>query len=204
MITLYHVAGARSMRSLWLLNELGLSFKLVEMPFDLSVLRTPEYLAISPLGRVPALTDGPVTLIESGAIAQYLCETYDDGQMGRPPGHPERVKWLQWIHFAETMAVHGASLVQQTVFIAPAERSPTVAKLEGRRLEKALGVIEAEVTDKDYLLPTGFSAADVGVGYSIYLAKRFMELSPFPKVSDYFARLAARPAFQKSLPKANG
>lgn len=200
MITLYHVGGARSMRSLWLLHELGLPFTLVDMPFDLSVLRAPDYLAIHPLGRVPALVDGDRALFESGAICQYLCETYDDKGLGRAPGHPERPLWLQWLHFAETMAVHGASLVQQTVFIAPPDRSPVVHKLESRRLEKSLEVIDAVLSDRDHLLASGFSAVDVGVGYSVHLARRFVSLDPIPRVKAYYERLSQRPAFQKSLP----
>ncbi len=200
MITLYHVMGARSMRSLWLLYELGVEFKLCAMPFDLSVLRADDYLAIHPLGRVPALVDGDITLFESGAIAQYVCEKYDLKQypLGRNPGDPERAKWLQWLHYAETVAVHGASLVQQTVFIAPPDRSPVVAKLEGRRLEKALGVIDQILANQTYLLTSGFSAVDIAVGYSVHLATRFMKLDAFPNVAAYYARLAARPAFQRA------
>ena len=137
MITLHHCSRSRSMRTLWLLNELELDFELHTMPLDLQILRAPEYLAIHPLGRVPCLVDDGRTIFESGAIAQYLCETRDaDGRLGlhRPPGHAERFEWLQWIHFAETIAVHGASLVQQRVFIAESERSPAVQKLESKRL----------------------------------------------------------------------
>ncbi len=199
MITLYHCAGARSMRSHWLLHELGLDFRLVTLPFSMASLRTPAYLAISPLGRVPCLVDGDLTLIESGAICQYLCETYDDGRLHRPPGHPERAAWLQWLHYAETIAVHAASLVQQRVFIAPADRSPVVHKLESRRLYKALEVIAAELSDRDYLLPSGFSAVDTAVGYSVHLARQLIDTAPLAAIEAYHQRLAARPAFQRAL-----
>jgi glutathione S-transferase len=165
----------------------------------MAALRSAEYLAISPLGRVPALTDGDTRLIESGAICQYLCERYDTKGLGRAPGDPERVEWLQWLHYAETMAVHGASLVQQTTFIAVPDRSPVVAKLESRRLEKSLGVIDALLSDRDYLLKSGFSAVDTGVGYSVYLATRFLRLDQFPNVLAYLNRLHARPAFQRAV-----
>lgn len=198
MLKLYHVGGSRSMRSLWLLYELGLDFELVSMPFSLEHLRAPEYLALSPLGRVPCLVDGETAIIESGAITQYLCETYDDKGLGRAPDDPERVEWLQWLHYAETVAVHGASLVQQKVFVAKEERSPTVQKLESKRLEKALQVIDRRLETRDYLLASGFSAVDTNVGYSIHLAKGFIPIDPFPRVTDYYARLSARTAFQKA------
>lgn len=202
MITLYHCAGARSMRSVWLLHELGLEFELVTLPFSMAGLRTPEYLAISPLGRVPCLVDGELRVIESGAICQYLCETYDDGELHRPPGHPERVAWLQWLHYAETIAVHGASLVQQRIFIAPEDRSTVVQKLESRRLLKALEVIDQALGTQDYLLPSGFSAIDTAVGYSIHLASELVEIAHLGTLGAYYARLRARPAFQRSLERS--
>ena len=171
------------------------------MAFDLKVLRAPEYLAIHPLGRVPCLVDDGQTIFESGAIAQYLCEKYDDGRLGRGPDHPERYEWLQWIHYAETVAVHGASLVQQSVFIPEEQRSPIVQKLESRRLEKAVEVLDNHLKDRDYLLASGFSAADVNVGYSIYLGDQFVSFDAFPTAMAYYARLRERPAFQASVPK---
>ena len=199
MLTLYHCAGARSMRTLWLLHELGLSFDLVTLPFSMDALRAPAYLEISPLGRVPCLVDDDLRLFESGAICQYLCETYDDGSLHRPPGHPERVAWLQWLHFAETIAVHGASLVQQRIFIAPEQRSEVVQKLESRRLHKALEVLDRHLSDRDYLLTSGFSAVDTAVGYSVHLATELIGIDALAAVTDYYGRLHARPAFQRAL-----
>ena len=201
MLTLYHCPETRSMRSLWLLNELEIPFETVEMPFDLKVLRAPEYLAIHPLGRIPALRDGDVTLFESGAIAQYLCEKYDRKGLDRPIGHRERPLWLQWIHFAETMIVHAASLVQQWVFISEAERSPAVIKLESRRIGKCLDLLERELQTKDTLLPSGFSAADTNVGFSVYFVTAFVSLDAHPAVEAYRKRNMARPAFQRAMPK---
>jgi glutathione S-transferase len=106
------------MRSLWLLNELDIPFELVDMPFDLKVMRSAEYLSVHPLGRVPCLVDGAFRLFESGAIAEYLCERYPLAGLGRLAGDSERYEWLPWIHYSETMAVHAAALVQQRYFIA--------------------------------------------------------------------------------------
>jgi glutathione S-transferase len=200
VLKLYHCAETRSMRSLWLLHELRLPFELIEMPFDLSVMRSADYLAVHPLGRVPCLLDGDFRLFESGAIAEYLCERYPDGGLGRLAGNAERYEWLQWINYGETIAVHAASLVQQRFFIAAADRSAVIAKLEGRRLEKAVQVLEPQLLEREYLLRSGFSAADIGVGYSLHLADRLIELPKFPNVTRYLERLRARPAFRASLP----
>jgi len=196
---LYHCAGARSMRVVWLLAELGLPCERITLPFSMAGLRTPEYLAISPLGRVPCLVDGELTLFESLAILQYLCERYDDGRLHRAPGHPERMAWLQWLHYGETVAVHAASLVQQRVFIAPEQRSPVVVKLESRRLYRAVEVLDRHLEGRDYLLASGFSAVDVAVGYSVHLGRQLAALDDLPRAADWYARLAARPAFRAAL-----
>ncbi|MGI9287809.1 MAG: glutathione S-transferase family protein [Pseudomonadales bacterium] len=203
MIKLYHVPASRSMRSLWLLNELALDYELIEMTFDLEHLRSPEYLAVHPLGRVPTLVDDGRIIYESGAICQYLCEKYDDGSLHRAPGHPERVEWLQWLHYAETLAVHSAALLQQQVFIAPDERSPAIQQLESRRLGKGIELLDEHLQGCNYLLASGFSAVDVNVGYSVYLGGGFISLEPYPNIFKYYQRIRERLAFKKSEPSVD-
>ncbi len=189
------------MRALWLLHEIGATFELIEMPFDLSVLRAAGYLAVHPLGRVPCLVDDDFKLFESGAITEYLCERFPQSGLGRAQGDPERYEWLQWIHYSETIAVHAAALVQQYHFLAAPERSAAVLRLEGRRLRKAIEVLNARLQDRACLLRRGFSAADVSVGYSVHLAHRFIAIEEFPAVASYYAKLQARRAFRAALPK---
>ena len=188
------------MRSLWLLNELAVPFELVDMPFDHKFLRAKEYLAIHPLGRIPALVDGDLTLFESGAICEYLCEKYDS-PLNRPIGNPERPHWLQWIHYAETLLVHGQNLVQQYVFVSEAERSPVVINLESRRIGKGLDMLETILAGQEYILPSGFSGADTSLGFSVYFITAFVELDQHPNVQAYLDRIMARPAFKKSMPE---
>ena len=202
MIRLHHSPGTRSMRSLWLLYELAVDFDLEVYPFDKS-LRSAAYLKMNPAGRVPTLElDGKV-IRESGAIAQVLCERFDPRGLGRPLGHADRLAWLDWIHFAETISAHCANLSQQHLFLREDHmRSPIIMKLEAARLAKTLEVIEAGIAG-DYLLASGFSAADVNVGQAVYLAKHFVRLEATPKVADWFARLSAREAYQAALPQGD-
>ena len=199
-ITLYHVAGSRSVRSLWLLHELGLEFEVHEIPFTLKALRDPEYLKIHPLGRVPCLKHGDTIIFESGAITQYLCELTQTPLMPKP-GDKQRAHWLQWLHYAETMAVHAASLVQQVVFIPKEDRSAAVRDVEERRLGQTLSVLNKHLTDKDYVLGSDFSAADTNVGYSVQLAKGFIPIDKWEHVVAYRDRVLARPAAQASFPE---
>jgi glutathione S-transferase len=199
MMRLYHCVGARSMRSLWLLYEMEVKFELETLEFSMESLRTPDYLSISPLGRVPCLVDNDVKLFESGAICQYLCENYDDGKLYRAPGSSDRIQWLQWIHYAETIAVHGAALVQQKVFVAPEKRSDVIQKLESRRLFLSIKMLEPILSRQKYLLGDNFTAADTGIGYSIHLAKQFIDTSDLLGVDAYYERLTSRDAFRRAL-----
>ena len=198
MIRLHHVAQARSFRILWLLEEIGLTFEVVAHSFFDRSLRSPDYLALSPAGRVPALeVDGRV-LFESGAITEWLCETR--GLLGRAPGDPERAEWLEWLHFSETAGQHLAVLTQQHIVLREAwMRSATVMRLEAKRLERVLAVADRAVQGRDWLLPSGFSAVDVTMGYSALVGARFVRLDAMPALAGWLDRLAARPGFQRAL-----
>ena len=202
MIRLHHVPQSRSMRSLWLLHEMGLDFDVQEYPFD-KTLREEPYRSLNPTGRVPTLEIDGVVLTESGAIAQYLCARFPDRGLGRDPSHPDFAAWLNWIHFAETISQHCAALTQQHIALYEDwMRSPTVMQLEAKRLAKTIGTVEQGLRG-DYLLGA-FSAADVGVGQAVYMARHFVRLDPFPNVAAWYDRLSARPAFQAALPGDKG
>ncbi len=191
------------MRSLWLLNELQIKYELITLSFDSEIFED-SYLTIHPLGRVPCLVDGDLNLMESGAICQYLCGKYDNRHLGRSTDHHEWALWLQWIHYSETIAVHTANLVQQYLIIADEQkRSPLVQKLERRRLQKSLEVVDEALTGRDYLMKSGFSAADISVGYSIHVGRYFTDISRFPRVQAYYQRLNDRPAFKQSMPNTD-
>jgi glutathione S-transferase len=197
---LHHGWESRSTRSLALLYEMGLEFELVIHSFR-KPLYNDEYRQLSPAGRVPALEDGDVTIFETGAITEYLVETYPESGFGRPVGDPEHWQWVQWLHFAETIGQHLATLTQHHVVLREDwMKSPTVMKYEAMRLRRTLGVLEEALQGQDYLLASGFSAVDTNIGYSVYGAARFVRFDELPNVAAYLARLMARPAFQKALP----
>jgi len=192
------------MRTLWLLNELGVVFEVVEWPFD-KTLRSVAFLALNPAGRVPALEIDGETLWETGAITELLCERYTAAALGRAPGHPERARWLTWVHFAETISQHAAALTQQHIVLREdAMRSPIVMRLEAKRLSKCYRALESVLeTPSDtagYLLPSGFTAADISVGQAIYMARHFASLSPFPSLERWYERISQREGFRRSLP----
>lgn len=192
------------MRVLWLLNELGVPHEVVCHPFDKS-LRSPDYLTVHPVGRVPSIElDGDV-IWESGAIIQVLCQRYSPNGLGRTPDDPDWADWLIWLHFAETISQHSAALTQQHIALYDdAMRSPVVMRLEARRLEKCYGALEARLSapagTRDTLLASGFTAADIAVGQAVYMARHFAPIEPFEALAHWYGRITARPAFRGAVP----
>ncbi|RFU13543.1 glutathione S-transferase family protein [Rhodobacteraceae bacterium W635] len=200
MIRLHHVPQSRSMRVLWLLNELGVPYEVQVWPFD-KTLRSDDYRSRNPAGRVPALEIDGTCWWESGAITELLCERFPEAGMGRAPGHPDRAQWLIWVHFAETISQHVAALTQQHIMLrADAMRSATVMQLEAKRLEKCFAAIDGRLSGRDLLLDGGFSAADISVGQAVYMARHFARIEPFPALQGWYERITARPGFALACP----
>ncbi len=198
MIILHHVAQARSFRILWLCEEAGLPCTLRHHSFFDKSLRSPEFLALSPAGRVPAVEIEGQVMFESGAILEYLAETRAPG-LNRPAGDPDRIRYLEWLHFAETAAVSLAILTQHHIVLRQDHmRSPTVMKLEAKRLEKSL--IAAARARRGDGVCGAFSAADVALGYALHIGRRFIRFDD-PALQDWDRALQARPAFQAALAK---
>lgn len=193
---LHHVPGARSFRILWLLQEMGITPELVEWRIEDGSMRRPEFLAKSPAGRIPALEIDGTVIYESGAITEYLCETRPEHGLGRPPGDPERITFLEAMHYSETVGHLVANLNLQWIFLRnPEDRSDTVVKIEARRLAGTLAAVEATLTKQDHMLASGFSAADTMFGFTLTAAGRYVRLEQFPAISAYIARMAERPAY---------
>ena len=194
MIRLHHVPHSRSFRTMWLMTEMGLEFEVEEYLITDGSLN--KIAGMSPAARAPALEIDGMTMFESGAMAQYLVETRD--QFG--PGEGERPRFLQLVHFAETQA----SLIEQLnlnhIFLLdPSQASPVVIKVNTARLKKTLAGLEALLGARDYLLESGFSAADTMLGFNLSAAPRYVHLDPFPALQAYKARIEARPAYQKAV-----
>jgi glutathione S-transferase len=194
MIRLHHVPLARSFRVLWLLEELGLEYELRSYSIRDGSMRAPEFLALSPAGRVPVLEHEGEVWFESAAIVQLLCERHAQAGLMPLPGHPDRARWLEMLGYSETVGCLLENLNLNQVFLRPPARpSAVVVKLLNARLRGALGAMEARL-EGDYLLPSGFSAADIMFGYGFELARYYVDLDQYPRLMAYWARLRARPA----------
>lgn len=207
MMRLHHVQYGRSFRVLWLLEEIGADrfggLDVVEHRIGTKEMGESALRHVSPAVRIPAIEwdapDGRLEMSESGAIVEYLVEGFAP-ELGRAPGSAERAKYLQWIHYAETQASLIENLNLQMVFLRPpATPSAVVVKLQVARLKQTLRGLEAALPEDGWLLPGGFSAADIMMGFNLFAAPFFVRLEEFPKVSAYKARMGARPAYRRAV-----
>lgn len=201
MITLYHASRTRSVRVYWLLEELGIPFHVRKLEFKVEVIKSAEYKKLNPLGKVPAMTDDGLTMFESGAMVQYILEKYGDGRLEPKPGTPDRARYLQWFHFAEATAMPPlGDMAQHMIFRPQADRIPAMVEDGRKRFIAILEVLEAELADKEYLVGSEFTAADIMMGYTLMLAKLFgLVGASHPWVLLYMERLEQRPAYQKAV-----
>ncbi|WP_432447889.1 glutathione S-transferase family protein [Aliiroseovarius marinus] len=202
---LHHVQYGRSVRVLWLIEEIGLEdilgepLDVVEYQIGSREMYESNLRNVSPATRIPALEIGDISMSESGAIVEYLTETYAPA-LGVAAGQLGRVEYLQWIHYAETMASLIEQLNLQMVFLRPpAKASPVVLKLNVARLRHVMAGLEARLEGRAWLLDSGFSAADIMMGFNIFAAPYYVKLDDFPNLSAYKARIEAMPSYQRVI-----
>ena len=197
---IYHAANARSMRVIWAAEELGLPYELQTLNFTPEELKSPAYLAVHPLGAVPAIDDDGLVLHESGAIVQYLQSKAGNRLQPAPDGR-DYGRYLQWFHFAEATAMPPLSTIAQNAMLKPEEkRIPATIPEAAEKFGQIVAVIERELQDRDYIAGAGFTAADIMLGYALHLGALLGLLGDAaPKTKAYYERLAARPGFRKAL-----
>lgn len=201
MLKLHHAPRTRSVRILWLLEELGLPYELNRLAFDPADLQTPEYLTLHPLGQVPALEDDGLVLNESGAIAQYLLARYGQGRLEPARDTPLHARFLYWMHFAEaTLMPQLVALFLHTYRLPEEARAPQAfLDYTQGRIRLMLALIERELMEHDFLLGE-FTAADIMLGYDILFARMlYVPLEDFPHVKAWYERLRARPACKLAM-----
>lgn len=171
-LKVYHLPRSRSMRVLWLLEELGLPYSVESLDFIPGKYGGDEYTKIHPLNKIPALADGDLILYESVAIMQYIMGKYGAGDLAPNVDSDEYGPYLQWLHYGEsTLAPVIAALMYQRHFFAEDQKSPVMDAWAQKELTKVFSILETQLGDHDYILESGFSAADISVGYCLLLAR---------------------------------
>ena len=196
---IHHAPNSRSVRALWLFNELDLPYELEIYPLGDKSMRTPEYLKVHPLGRVPALEDGDLTIFESGAIVQYVLDKYGDGRMVPAARSTDYPTYLQWLHYAEGMIMPQVNIiVVETIFLPEERRNQINVDRATKLLTRMLTAVDMHLQDRDFLAGE-FSGADIMTGHACIVSGRLgADISDKPNIAAYIDRLEARPALQKA------
>lgn len=203
MLKIHHGKHTRSLRVVWIAEELGVTYESHHVPFDPATLRSDAFLSVSPFGALPAIEDGGVRMVESGAICQYLTEKYGKHPFRRELGDPDYPTYLQWLHAGEaTLTPPLAAIAQHTRLRPEDRRIPQVAAESAETFKERVEVLDRHLAGKHYLLGAEMSAADVMVGYALHLAALFRLMDEAPAhVSAYWRRLSERPAYRRALEK---
>jgi glutathione S-transferase len=200
MITLHHCLSARSFRPLWMLEELGVEYRLEVLPFPPRV-HARAYLEMNPLGTVPAFFDDTVRMTESAAICQYLAARFSPRGMDVGRDEHDFGPYLNFLHFGEATLTFPQTLVLRYRHFEPPERQqPQVADDYARWFLARLRTLEPLLAQRDHLCAGRFTAADVSVGYALLLARHLGLDNRFgPAVARYWARLEQRDGYQRAM-----
>jgi glutathione S-transferase len=211
MIVVHHLNNSRSQRVIWLLEELGLPYEVKRYERDAkTMLAPPELRAIHPLGKSPVITDGDKTVAETGAIIEYVLETYGHGRLIPAVGTQERLRHTYWLHYAEGSAM--TPLLLKLVFTALPARAPGLLKglvkgiangaLKGfvePQLKTHVDYWDAELAKSPWFAGADFTAADIMMSFPLEAGASRAGAASRPHVKAFLDRIHARPAYQEAL-----
>ena len=213
MLLVHHLADSRSQRLLWLLEELGLPYEIKRYERDPATMLAPPALkALHPLGKAPLLDDNGIVLAETGAIFEYVLDSYDPGgHLRPPPGFPARRDFTYWLHYAEGSAM--PPLLLKLVFSQLPKRAPSLAKplVNGiaakaqksfidPQLATHFDFMEHALTKGGWFVGETFSAADIMMSFPLEAASsRGLDAARYPHIGHFLNAIRARPAYQAAL-----
>ena len=214
MITVHHLNNSRSQRVLWLLEELGVPYEIKKYQRDAqTMLAPPELTRVHPLGKSPVITDNSVTVAESGAIMEYLLETYGAGKLVPPAGSEDKRRFTYWMHFAEGSAM--PPLLLKLIFdrIGSGQGMPFFVKpiakgIAGKvkglmvepNLKRQLDFMEGELGRSEWFAGSEFTAADIQMSFPVEAAAQRAGLDASrPRLMAYLKKIHARPGYKRAL-----
>ncbi|WP_415845133.1 glutathione S-transferase family protein [Stutzerimonas zhaodongensis] len=215
MLTLHHLENSRSQRVLWLLEELQLPYEIKRYARDPNTMLAPvELRKVHPLGKSPVITDGELTLAESGAILEYLVERYGEGRLAPAANTADQLRYRYWMHYAEGSAMpplllrlvfNRISNGPMPFFIRPVARA--IAKganqaFIGPQLKLHLDYMESELDKSQWFAGKDFSVADIQMSFPLEAAQSRGGLDErYPNLTAFLQRIRERPAYQRAIEK---
>jgi glutathione S-transferase len=177
----------------WMLEEVGRPYRTELLEFG-TTMKAPAYLAINPMGKVPAIRHGETVVTEAGAICAYLADAFPEAGLAPPPGHRLRGPYYRWLFFAAG-PVEAATTNKALGLVVPKERERTAGY---GKLADVLDALESAVSQGDYLVGGRLTAADVYLGAQIGWGMQFGTLEKRPALERYWQRLETRPAWLRA------
>ena len=200
MLTVHHLNESRSQRILWLLEELDVPYEIKFYNRDpITRLAPPELKAIHPLGKSPVVTEGDLTVFESGAIISYIIRRHGGGRLAPDPSSKDYDRYVSWLHYAE-----GSAMLPLMVNMYVMRLGEGGAALQPRitsEIDNHIGYVNASLEGRDYLVGDSLTGADVNASFVAEVTKAFGRLDEFPNLKAWIGRLHARPAWKKALEK---
>jgi glutathione S-transferase len=218
VITVHHLNASRSQRVLWLLEELGVPYEIIKYERDPKTMLAPKALeAIHPLGKSPVITDGGRTIAESGAILEYLVETYGEGRLIPARGTPAFDHYRYFMHYAEgslapflllKLVFHKVKTAPLPFFVKPIAKQ-IAAKVSAQyidpNLARHLAFLDAHLAQHTWFAGDELTAADIQMSYPAEGAvARAGDLGPTKRLAELVTRMKARPAFQRAAERGGG
>ena len=200
MITVYHLTISRSERIVWLMEELGLEYRLEVHPREKNGAAPEPMRAIHALGKAPIIRDGDTVLAESGAIVEYIVRRHAGGRLAIPPADPDFARYTYWMHFAEG-SLMSLMLIALVLSRIPEAKDSRVTARIAQRMKDMLAFVDAELGAGPWFVGERFTAADVMMVFPFTTMRRYLdyELAPYPNIAGYMKRIEARPAYVKAM-----
>ena len=199
MIVVHHLNDSRSQRILWLLEELGVPYEIKHYSRDATTrLAPPELLAVHPLGKSPVVTEGEATIIESGAIVDYILRHHGGGKLAPDRTSPAYDVYQQWLHYSEGSAMLPLMLAMYVGRLGEAG-APLKPRIDSETANH-LGYVEKSLAGKDWLLGE-FSGADIQMSFVGEIVASTGRGAQYPNIAAWVKRFQARPAYRRALEK---
>ncbi len=196
MLTVHHLNNSRSQRILWLLEELGTPYEITKYQrMEGLPLAPPELKEVHPLGKSPVITDDGKTIAESGAIVEYVIDTYGKGRMKPPAGSDDYWKYVEWMHYAEGSAMLPLLMALYAGFLGDG-----AAMLRPRidsEIANNLSYIESGLAGREFFVGKDLTGADIQMLFVLEAAGARLE--PYPSAVAYRDRMHARPAYRRAI-----
>jgi glutathione S-transferase len=200
MLTVHHLNNSRSQRVVWLCEELGIDYKLVKHQRNPETQRSPDSLnKVHALGKAPAIEHDGKIIVESEAIIEYICNKLAGGKLSRGVSSPDYGEYLEWLAFPEGTLFPG--LAVDLIYAWTGGGNDTLMGFFDVELEKNHKYVEDHLSKREYLLESGFSGADVNLGWGLEMSEARGRLKSRPGLQKYLARLRDRTGYKRGIEK---